>query len=238
MNDEDNPFWITPPYILLTDVLQLDKVEPWNVDVGKLMAGFLQEMKRLGNIDFRVSGNALYSASVIFMKKTRDLVELGLLPEEDEEDDEDMDIPLIRPPFRLTNRRVTIQELLLAMDKMLKKGVRRRSPPKKRRARPEVDPISFTMDVTRADVEETIAEVYSDLRKIMDIGHTARFQDVLMNNTRREIVRVFFAMLHLHGRAFLDMWMDEDWTIWITLKEPPEMPDKEKEIIQEQLIEE
>jgi hypothetical protein len=53
MMDDDSPFWATPPYILLTDVLQLDKVEPWNVDVGKLVVGFLDEMKRLGDIDFR-----------------------------------------------------------------------------------------------------------------------------------------------------------------------------------------
>ena len=80
MMGDDSPFWATPPYILLTDVLQLDKVEPWNVDVGKLVVGFLNEMKRMGDIDFRISGNALYSASVIFMRKTRDLVQLGILP--------------------------------------------------------------------------------------------------------------------------------------------------------------
>ena len=88
MNDSSSPFWATPPYILLTDVLQLDKVEPWNIDVGNLVGAFLREMKRIGDIDFRVSGNALYSASVIFMKKTRDLVELGILPPEEVEDDD------------------------------------------------------------------------------------------------------------------------------------------------------
>ena len=76
--EEISPFWASPPYILLTDVLQLDKIKPWNVDVGKLVAGFIREMKRLGDIDFRISGSALYSASVIFMKKTRELVELGI----------------------------------------------------------------------------------------------------------------------------------------------------------------
>ena len=48
--EEGSPFWATPPYILLTDVLQLDKVEPWNVDVGKLVGAFLREMKRIGDI--------------------------------------------------------------------------------------------------------------------------------------------------------------------------------------------
>ncbi|MHA2299656.1 MAG: hypothetical protein ACXACD_01740 [Candidatus Thorarchaeota archaeon] len=53
--EDSSPFWASPPYILLTDVLQLDKIKPWNVDVGKLVAGFIREMKRLGDIDFRIS---------------------------------------------------------------------------------------------------------------------------------------------------------------------------------------
>ncbi|MFW9800342.1 MAG: hypothetical protein ACFFD9_07895, partial [Candidatus Thorarchaeota archaeon] len=128
MNDERAPFWAAPPYILLTDVLQLDKVQPWNVDIGKLVSGFLREMRRLGDIDFRISGSALYSASVIFMKKTRELIELGLLPPEEDEDEE-LVIPLIRPPFRISNQRVTLEELLIAMDRVLSKGVRRRPTP-------------------------------------------------------------------------------------------------------------
>ncbi|NWF95357.1 MAG: hypothetical protein HXY34_04370 [Candidatus Thorarchaeota archaeon] len=224
MTDNDTPFWAEPPYILLTDVLQLDKIDPWNVDVGKLVAGFLQEMRRLGDIDFRVSGNALYSASVIFMKKTKDLVDLGVLPpEEREEEEEDLVIPMIRPPFRLTNRRVTLQELLVAMDRVLSKGVRERQiPTARRRSKTFVTPLSFEMESERTNVEENIAEVYADLRRILSTGDVIKFTDVLMNNTRREIVRVFFAILHLYARALIDIWMDEDDVIWIKMSEPPE----------------
>ncbi|TFG32785.1 hypothetical protein EU528_02415 [Candidatus Thorarchaeota archaeon] len=220
MMEDDSPFWATPPYILLTDVLQLDKVEPWNVDVGKLVVGFLNEMKRLGDIDFRISGNALYSASVIFMRKTRDLVQLGILPPEEVDDDEELEIPLIRPPFRLTNRRVTIEELLIAMDHVLSKGARQRSTPTKRQLRTKADPITFTMNVDQANIEETIAEVYADLQKILKVGESSKFTGILMNNTRREIVRVFFSILCLYARAFIDIWMDEN-IIWVKMLEPP-----------------
>ena len=226
MMEDDSPFWATPPYILLTDVLQLDKVEPWNVDVGKLVVGFLNEMKRMGEIDFRVSGNALYSASVIFMRKTRDLVQLGILPPEEDEDEDELEIPLIRPPFRLTNRRVTIEELLIAMDHMMNKGVRTRSTPTKRLARTKADPITFTMNVDQANIEETIADVYADLQRIMKIGELAKFKDILMNNTRKEIVRVFFALLFLFARRFIDIWMDEN-VIWVKMMEPPEVEEVE-----------
>ncbi len=229
MSNEDIPFWAAPPYILLTDVLQLDKVKPWNVDIGKLVSGFLLEMKRLGDIDFRVSGSALYSASVIFMKKTRELIEMGVLPPEEDEE-EDLVIPLIRPPFRISNQRVTFEELLIAMDRVLSKGVRSRPAPGKRRYRSRADPLSFQVEATRVDVEENIAEVYEDLSKIMKMDETARFVDVLMNNTRREIVRVFFALLHLYARAFIDIWMDEKQVIWVRMLPPPPLEDIEDDV--------
>jgi segregation and condensation protein A len=228
MMDEDSPFWATPPYILLTDVLQLDKIEPWNVDVGKLVAGFLNEMKRLGDIDFRVSGNALYSASVIFMRKTRELVQLGILPP-DEDDDEELEIPLIRPPFRLTNRRVTLEELLIAMDQVLSKGVRQRTTPTKQRYGSKAEPLTFEMDIDQANIEETIAEVYEDLRRFMNVGEIVRFTDVLLNNTRKEIVRAFFSLLFLYARSFIDIWMEEDGTILLKMLEPPKNKEKAKE---------
>jgi len=213
--DDDSPFWAIPPYILLTDVLQLDKIEPWNVDVGKLMGGFLQEMKRMGDIDFRVSGNALYSASVIFMKKTRELVQLGILPPEAIDGDEDFEIPMIHPPFRLTNRRVTLQELLVAMDRVLTKGVRRRASPIKRGSRSRADQVAVRWEVHRANVEENIAEVLADINELMNIGEESKFVDLLMNNSRKEIVRVFFAILHLYSRVYLD---DEDLEVQTQLE--------------------
>jgi segregation and condensation protein A len=228
MMDEDSPFWATPPYILLTDVLQLDKIEPWNVDVGKLVVGFLNEMKRLGDIDFRISGNALYSASVIFMRKTRELVQLGILPPETE-DDGDFEIPLIRPPFRLTNRRVTIEELLIAMDQVLSKEPRMRTASTKQKYRGKGDPLTFTMDIDQANIEETIAEVYKDLQQLVRIGDIVKFTDILVNNTRKEIVRVFFSLLFLYARSFIDIWMDEDNTIMLKMLEPPKIKGKAKE---------
>lgn len=227
MSQDDLPFWAAPPFILLTDVLQLDKVDPWKVDVGKLVGSFLEEMRRGGDIDFRVSGNALYSASVIFMRKTRELVQLGHLPPEEEEEEEIIKIPLIRPPFRLTNQRVTLEELLVAMDRVLSKGVRQRRPPTKRRAKVKADPISFRIDVARANIEDSIARVYGDLFEMIEVGEKVNFMDILVNNTRVEVVRIFMALLHLFARAYIDLWVDEEGEIWILMMEPPKDEDAE-----------
>jgi chromatin segregation and condensation protein Rec8/ScpA/Scc1 (kleisin family) len=155
------------------------------------------------------------------MKKTRELVRLGLLPPDAAEEDEELIIPLIRPPFRVTNQRVTLQELLVAMDRVLSRGVRQRAIPTKRQKRTKADPVSFRMEVARANVEENIAQVYEDLGRIMDVDEVVRFVDILVNNTRVEVVRIFFALLHLFARAFIDIWMDEEEEIWIRLLDPP-----------------
>ena len=222
MSEMRGPFWTEPPYILLTDVLQLDKVEPWNVDVGHLIGSFLQEMKLLGDIDFRVSGSALYSASVIFMRKTRELVQLGILPPDEDDENEELVIPLIRPPFRLNNRRVTLEELLIAMDRVLTKGVRSRPSPRGASGTSRVSPSAIKMEIEDANVEEIISEIYADLNGMMKVDEVSKFVDILLNNTRREIVRTFFALLHLYGRGYVDIWMDDNEIIWVKLLSPPE----------------
>ena len=87
------------------------------------------------------------------------------------------------------------------------------------------------MNVDQANIEETIAEVYEDLQKILQVGEISKFRDILMNNTRKEIVRVFFALLFLFARGFIDIWMDEN-VIWVKLMEPPEVEEEEAEAVE------
>ena len=92
----------------------------------------------------------------------------------------------------------------------------------KRKVRSRADPLTFTMEIHRANVEENISEVLEDLHKMMKIGETVKFVDILINHTRKEIVRVFFALLHLYARVFVDIWEDEEGILRVKLLEPPE----------------
>ncbi|MCK4567052.1 MAG: hypothetical protein KAU48_07060, partial [Candidatus Thorarchaeota archaeon] len=67
-----------------------------------------------------------------------------------------------------------------------------------------------------------------DLQRLLKVGESSKFTDILMNNTRREIVRVFFSILFLYGRKFIDIWMDES-VIWVKMIEPPEINEEEAE---------
>jgi chromatin segregation and condensation protein Rec8/ScpA/Scc1 (kleisin family) len=83
------------------------------------------------------------------------------------------------------------------------------------------------MEVERANVEENIGEVLEDLRRLMNVGEVVKFTDLLINHTRREIVRVFFALLHLYARMFIEIWEDENGIIQVQLLDPPPEDDEE-----------
>jgi hypothetical protein len=69
----------------------------------------------------------------------------------------------------------------------------------------------------------------------MKVGDVAKFVEILMNNTRQEIVRVFFSLLFLFARAYIDIWMDEKEIIWVRLLDPPEISDEEEEVPEEEI---
>ena len=97
------------------------------------------------------------------------------------------------------------------MDQVLSKGVRERPTPTKRRYSTKADPLQFSIDVDQANVDETV-----------------KFQAILVNNSRREIVRLFFSLLFLYARAFIDIWMDDEGVIWLKLQEPPKVTRKRR----------
>jgi hypothetical protein len=61
----------------------------------------------------------------------------------------------------------------------------------------------------------------------MKVNEAVKFAEILVSNTRQEIVRVFFSLLFLFAREFIDIWMDEEDVIWVKLLEAPK-PKKKK----------
>jgi len=58
------PFYLLPPWNILFEIHKLEKVKPWHVNISFLLASFLDEMQKHGEIDFRASGVTPYFSSV------------------------------------------------------------------------------------------------------------------------------------------------------------------------------
>ncbi len=224
MSDSEKPFWVSPPYILLTGVLQLDKVDPWKVDVAKLIGGFLEEMKKREEIDFKISGNAVYTAAIIYMQKVKKLVEKSKPKEEEKEkvtDEDLLNVPMMRPPFRLTNRRVTLEELMLAMEQVLLQSTKKRKRSKRKRTPIEIPPIIMELEDTQARIEEHIADTLYKIEELSKNQEIISFYDLVEERTRKEIVKVFVSLLYLAARKYIDLWQ-ENGEIKVQLLDEPE----------------
>ncbi len=237
MSDSEKPFWVSPPYILLTGVLQLDKVDPWKVDVAKLIGGFLEEMKKRDEIDFKISGNAVYTAAIIYMQKVKKLVEKSKPKEEEKErvtDEDLLNVPMMRPPFRLTNRRVTLEELMLAMEQVLLQSTKKRNTKRKKRSQIEIPPIVMELEDTQARIEEHIADVLYKIERLSEEKEIISFYELVEKKTRKEIVRVFVSLLYLAARKYIDLWQ-EDGTIKVQLLD--EVEEEQNDIEEKEVAE-
>ena len=57
------PFWFHQPWRVLTDILDLQKISPWELDLAELVNGFIGRLLSAEYIDFRIAGRALLSSS-------------------------------------------------------------------------------------------------------------------------------------------------------------------------------
>jgi segregation and condensation protein A len=111
----DKPFWITPPLTILFDLVRLQRIQPWNVDVAKLLTLLVQEMRKRGHIDFTASGIALLSSATLLKIKSEHILELEEPPTPPLPTQDEFIPPPIQLPFRYEYTSTTIQTLISAL---------------------------------------------------------------------------------------------------------------------------
>ncbi|MHA1409743.1 MAG: hypothetical protein ACTSQY_05475 [Candidatus Odinarchaeia archaeon] len=215
MSDDNNeePFWMQPPWVMLTDIIKLRKLSPWNVEVDYILRSFLEKMLTADLINFRVSGLALFSASFLHRLKTELILKDDEKSElEGEVEEEFKLLPPIVPPFRQTSRKVSIGELLVALDEVLKQEKRsKRKRLVSKNLIEEIKPLIFTIDPDRTQIEKTISSVYDAIKEKSLLNKVVKFKDILIDRTNIGVVRTLFCVLMLGYRGYIDVWQEEDF---------------------------
>jgi segregation and condensation protein A len=213
LNETEEPFWLQPPWVMLTDIIKLRKLSPWNIEVDHIIHGFLEKMLSMDLINFRISGLALFSASLLHRLKTETVLKSN--QEEEVEDDIEEEfklLPPIVPPFRQTSRRVSIGELLVALDDVLKqeKIVKERSLISKSLIN-ELKPLVFAIDPDRTQIENIITRIYEKIKEKSLLNRKVKFREILTDKSKIGIVRTFFCVLILGFRGYIEVWQEEDF---------------------------
>jgi segregation and condensation protein A len=191
--------------------LKASKISPWDIDIAYLVSSFLQKMYELGVIDFRVSGRALLSASIILKLKTEQLLSINSDLELAEEEKE-LVLPPLEMPLRLTSRKVTLDELLVALERVLLQGEEKANKEKQReKTGTFVTPLVFELEPDMINVERSINET---LRRILEISSsqpTVKFTQLLSERSSKEVVKILLSCLHLANRGRIRIWQEEEF---------------------------
>lgn len=183
-------------------VVGQEKLNPWDIDIEKLVAGFLRFLKKVQELDFRIPAKIVFVASLLLRMKVEELfykpkeieptpaetlLEFGIKPEE---------LEVVYPIRKVQKRQITLEELIQAVKKAIEIKEKR-----ERRKFFERDIIrrEINVRIEEADIEQKINQFLEKLtaiekeRKIKEVP----FSSIVGKWERDSIVDNFIPMLHL-----------------------------------------
>jgi segregation and condensation protein A len=197
-------------YVLL-DIVRSEEIDPWDIDLTKLTAKYLERIKKMEQLDLRVPARLILAAAVLLRLQSDQLLDedeeeaieemmlgedLGLF--EAPETEEDVELPMLDLRIRRKpQRKITLEDLITTLKKSLK--------PKEPRQTYKKTP--FVMDFPEVDITEQIEKLYkqilgSDKKKM-------KFTELSPSLEREDIVDTLIPLLHLSNDHKINMDQEE-----------------------------
>jgi chromatin segregation and condensation protein Rec8/ScpA/Scc1 (kleisin family) len=206
-----------PPWNILFDFHRLERLTPWNINIAYLLASFLDEMERMGQIDFRASGIALDSSALIYLMKSKLLLKLEE-PPPPKTPKEFLPPPLFLP-LRHELTSTTIRQLLEVLDDVLKgEKLLRLEKPVSEPILPAPSEVLPQFDLYLMEIELQMEKLYNSLVERVKGTGIIEFSTLIKGMERLEAIRAFILLLFLAQDLKVNVWQDEETEeIYITV---------------------
>ncbi|NJE02627.1 ScpA family protein [Thermococcus sp. MV11] len=198
---------ITPVDILL-QLVQMGKVDPWNIDIVDLTEKYIERLREMKELDLRVSARAILAASILVRMKSEALLHAD--EEEEEERKEErlhVEVEPLAPPLRRVERYYTFDDLLDALMDALEEAEKRK-PRKKKKV--EIEEEVFVVDDFRVDIEKHVYRLHEIVVEMYrETGEPIKFWDLVFDPTPKIIARTFLYLLFLSNMGKVDLIQEE-----------------------------
>ena len=204
LHDKDEISWQS----LLQELIKSEEMDPWDIDVSKLSHSYIETVKQMQELDMKVSGKMLLAAAILLKIKSNRLVgedieyldklisqqdEEELLDfEEDESPREKEDIPadLIPRTPQPRRRKVSMQDLMQALEKALEV---------KRRRVLQTIPPQMEIPEKKRDISAVIKDVFGKLKAFFwdTQAKTMKFSKLTESDSKEHKLNTFLPLLHL-----------------------------------------
>ncbi len=205
------PFYLRPPWNILFEISKLEKLTPWNVNIAYLLRSFLTEMERTEKVDFRASGVALDSSALIYLMKSKLLLNLQE-PTPPPKGPQDFVPPPLFLPLRHELTSTTIHHLLEVLDDVLKgeKLLHLNTVVQQHPVLPSVSDLMPQFDKFMADIEAQVDQLYALLCEKVKGSGIIDFSTLSKGVSRIEALRMFIYLLFLAQDGSVSLWQNEE----------------------------
>ncbi|MEM4637843.1 MAG: segregation/condensation protein A [Candidatus Woesearchaeota archaeon] len=223
---EDELSWKDLIYKLINE----EQMDPWNIDISILAQKFLEMLKKLKELDFRISGKMILASAILLKMKSEILIEQdiprldGMINnEENILEDENYDnskplnpaeLPKIYPRTpQPRKRKVSVYDLVNALEKALEVESRR----KKYVA--EAKKITLILPEKKFDLGKAMLMIYKNIEKHYSKNNDfLTFDKLVPSDSKIDKVTTFVPLLHLDTQRKIDLEQKKHFdTIYIKI---------------------
>ncbi len=224
---------------MIYELVKHGNMNPWDVDVTLLAKRYIQMLKKLNQLDFRVSGKVVLAAAILLKIKSQrllsdDIGELDRLmnPEElsEEEFYDDLEsssregleeIPSLMPRTpQPRKRKVSIYDLMIALQKALEV--------RDRRILRGIPSVKIDVPQKKIDITKLISGVYERIKEhFSSTSERLTFSRLTQDASRETKIHHFISLLHLANvdHRKIDLMQSEHFgEIEIALPQPAAEP--------------
>lgn len=217
--DKDEVTWQTMIY----DLVRTEKMDPWDINVGLLAQKFLDMVRQLKKMDFRISGKIILAAAILLKIKSNRLVDEdilnldrmfdmqngemqeGLLNEiiDDFKQERELlkNVELIPRTPQPRKRKVSIYDLVEALQKAIEV--------KKRRVMKDLPPLEIKMPEKKVDITKLIFNVYGKIKGFfLNNEQKLTFTKLIPSESKEDKVYTFIPLLHLANERKIDLFQE------------------------------
>jgi segregation and condensation protein A len=208
---------------LVRDIVKQENLDPWDLDVSKLATMYLDHIKKLQRIDFRLTGKFILTAAILLKMKSDSLspeelmmpgyylsdlagaIDLNKVFERPTVPDDLELTPRLQP--RRT-RRVTLDELLSALRSAMEVRERRDQRhverEKIKRMRNNYSPFN---------IKQKIKELYDKIKSFFKkLGKKQiTFVELIPSGNKKDIIWTFLPLLHLSNEGRVELEQTKDF---------------------------
>ncbi len=205
----EKPFWLKPPWQVLFDLIKLQRIRPWDVNITYVLSSLINEMKKTGYMDFSVSGTALLSSCIVLRLQSELVLKLEEPPKPPVEKPVEYIPPPIQLPFRYEYTSTTLDSLVEALDE----AIRNEAVVRPVKLQPLLTPppeIFQEYDKFFQEIETKLDKLYEELRGASS-GGVITFSLIVQGKDRREAILTFLLLLFLAMNNLVELSQEEEF---------------------------